>query len=144
LHEVDIVVERTNYKNSIVIQQIQEVAMNWGKFFLSGVWLTLFSNQIDAQIISKQGLLQYQSNFVQAQQQIDSLLADSASEAPASIELNLQKAQLYMVFQRADLLQPLLSEIQQQVMAQDNIVVQSQWHLLSGIQFYLLGKYAQA
>lgn len=144
MHEVDIVVERTNYKNSIVIQQIQEVVMTWDKFFLAGVWLALFSNQIDAQIISKQGLLQYQSNFVQAQQQIDSLLADSASEAPASIELNLQKAQLYMAFQRADLLQPLLSEIQQQVMAQDDVVMQSQWHLLNGIQFYLVGKYAQA
>lgn len=118
--------------------------MSWSKFFLIAGVLTFISYQTNSQMISKQGLLQFQSNFVQAQQQIDSLLADSSSNAPASIELNLQKAQLYMSFQRTDLLQPLLSEIQQQVFAQDDGLLQSQWYLLNGIQFYLVGKYAQA
>jgi diguanylate cyclase (GGDEF)-like protein len=49
-----------------------------------------------------------------------------------------------MLFQRADLLEPLVDGIQQQVFEQDDEVIQSQWHLLKGIQFYLVGKYAQA
>jgi diguanylate cyclase (GGDEF)-like protein len=118
--------------------------MSWGKFFVVWVWVTLFSYQTNAQMISKQGMLQYQSDFILSQQKIDSLLADSASATPASIELNLKKAQLYMSFQRADLLQPLLSDIQQQIMAQDDAVIKSQWHLLNGVQHYLVGQYAQA
>ena len=143
-HEVGLVVEQAKNKNSIVIQQIQDVVMNWGKLFLTCLGLVLFSHQINAQMISKQGLLQYQSDFVQAQQKIDSRLADSANNTPVSTELSLQKAQLYMAFQRADLLRPLLSDIQQQIMTQDDVVIQSQWHFLSGVQLYLVGKYAQA
>jgi len=68
--------------------------MNWGKLFLTCLGLTLFSYQTYAQMISKQGLLQYQSDFVQAQKKIDSRLADTANNTPVSIELSLQKAQL--------------------------------------------------
>lgn len=126
-----------------MVQQIQDVVMNCGKLFQTLGMLAFISFQTHAQMLSKQGLLKFQSDFVQTEQQIDSLLADSPSSAP-SIELNLQKAQLYMLFQRADLLQPLLSGIQKQVFAQDDAAVQSQWHLLNGIQYYLIGKYAQA
>lgn len=118
--------------------------MSWCKLFQTVGMLAFLSYQSNAQMISKQGLLQFQSDFVQAEQQIDARLADSASNVPASIELNLQKAQLYMLFQRGDLLQPLLSDIEQQIFAQDDVVVQSQWYLLNGIQLYLIGKYAQA
>ena len=118
--------------------------MSWSKLFQAVVIFAFISYQANAQMISKQGWLQFQSNFVETEQQIDSRLADSATNTFASIELNLQKAQLYMLFQRADLLQPLLNEIQHLVFEQDDAVVQSQWHLLNGIQFYLVGKYAQA
>ncbi|WP_339724393.1 diguanylate cyclase [uncultured Paraglaciecola sp.] len=118
--------------------------MSWKKLLQIVGVLTFMSYQTHAQMISKQGLLQLQSNFHEAEKQLDARLADTSSNAPASIELNLQKAQLYMLYQRADLLQSLLSEIQQQVFAQDDAVVQSHWHLLNGIQFYLFGKYAQA
>lgn len=118
--------------------------MSWNKLLQTVGVLAFMSYQTQAQMISKQGLLQFQSNFVEAKQQIDSRLADTASSTLASIELNLQKAQLYMLFQRADLLEPLIDGIQQQVFARDDLVNQSQWHLLKGIQLYLVGKYAQA
>lgn len=118
--------------------------MRWIKFLQSIGMLAVMSSQSNAQIISKQGLLQYQTNFVQAEQQIDSRLADTSSNTLTLIELNLQKAQLYMLFQRADLLEPLVDGIQQLVFEQDDVVIQSQWHLLKGIQLYLVGKYAQA
>lgn len=118
--------------------------MSWSKLFKIVGVLAFISYQTNAQMISKQGLLQFQSNFVEAQQQLDARLADTSSDANVALELNLQKAQLYMLYQRADLLQPLLSQIQQQIFAQKDEAVHSQWHLLNGIQFYLVGKYAQA
>ncbi|MEP1444519.1 MAG: diguanylate cyclase [Paraglaciecola sp.] len=118
--------------------------MSWSKLLKIVGVLAFFSYQTHAQTISKQGFLQFQSNFAEAEQQLDARLADTPSDTPASIELNLQKSQLYMLYQRADLLKPLLDEIQQRIFAQNDAVVQSHWYLLSGIQFYLVGKYAQA
>lgn len=140
---VGVAIEYTNHNKNIVVQPIQDVVMNWGKLFQTVGMFVMVCCQTNAQMISKQGLLQFQSDFVQAEQQLDSLLADSVNDT-RSTELSLQKAQLYMMFQRADLLQPLLSDIQQQVFEQGDVVVQSQWHLLRGIQMYLVGQYAQA
>ncbi|MFT2092513.1 GGDEF domain-containing protein [Paraglaciecola sp. 2405UD69-4] len=102
------------------------------------------SFQSSGQMLSKQGLLQFQSDFVELEKQINARLADSTRNTPASVELYFQKAQLYMMYKRADLLDPLLSEIEPQVFAQDDLVIHSQWFLLKGIQDYLIGKYLQA
>jgi len=118
--------------------------MNIGKLILAAWLLVLCSYQTHGQTISQQYLLQLQADFKLAEQQFDARLADSPSDMPTSIELNLQKAQLYMLFQRADLLQPLLSNIEPQVKTHNDPLMQSQWQLFSGIQFYLVGEYLKA
>lgn len=106
--------------------------------------LILISYQASSQILSKQGLLNFQSDFTEALKQLNAQVSDSTNLDPASIQLNFQKANLFMLFQRADLLQPLLIDIQSQVFNQGNELEQSQWYFLNGVQFYLLGKYAEA
>lgn len=83
------------------------------------------------------------SSFNSQQAILLSLIEDSQTEQKR-IELQLSLARLYKLFNRADLLTPLLDKLEEQNIVTQNTLLSAQWHLLSGYSLYYSGQYTQA
>lgn len=80
--------------------------------------------------------------FTQAESQLVAQIDTELGQT--NIELKLKLADLYMLFDRVDLLQPLLSDLEQQLTHSSNPIEKLQWHTISGYVKFFSGQYSAA
>ena len=85
-----------------------------------------------------------QQNFKEAEQKLNVLITQAQQSEQSVVDLQLQKASLYKLFDRSDLLSPLLSQIKAPIFSQNDFLLQSRWYFISAYQDYLVGQHSEA